>query len=367
MHMVKVVVLGTRGIPDIQGGVEKHCQELYPRLAEKGCEVTVFTRKPYVVSAVNDYNGVRLVCLPCPKSKSLEAFIHTFLGVFSARRFKPDILHIHAIGPSLLIPLARLLGFKVVMTHHGPDYERKKWGKIAKAMLKLGERSAVLCANEIICVSATIADSIRKKYKRNVRVIPNGVVIREIAGSEDALKAYRLEKGKYILAVGRFVPEKGFHDLIEAFGKKAGWKLVIAGDADHEDSYSRNLKKKAKEGSDIVLTGFISGEPLHELYSYAGLFVLPSYYEGLPIALLEAMSYGLSCIASDIAGNREVRLPHDRYFPTGDIDALAKKIAEFIKKPLTDSERQEQISVIKEKYDWDKIAGRTLEVYSKLK
>lgn len=147
----------------------------------------------------------------------------------------------------------------------------------------------------------------------------------------------------------------------------SGWKLVIAGKADHEDKYSRELEKKAKASPNIILTGFITGKPLQELYSHAGLFVLPSYYEGLPIALLEAMSYGLSCIVSDIPANKEVGLSEERYFKAGDIEGLSSKIKEFAAKPMTEEQKSRQIALLKEKYDWNKIAEETLKVYQEIK
>ena len=384
---MKIAVLGTRGFPNVQGGVEVHCENLYPRLVKRGCEVVVFGRAPYLKNRDSPiqqgkrhggtvpifYKGVKIIPLACPKNKFLEAFVHTFIGIFAAKKLNPDILHIHAVGPSIMVPLGRLLGMKVVMTHHGPDYERKKWAGPAKAILRMGEALGVRCANAVICISQVIADGVKKKYGRDAVVIPNGVAIPEILSSEDALRKYGLEKGRYILAVGRFVPEKGFGELIEAFEKVGSqesgvgseWRLVIVGKADHEDEYSRSLKEKAAKNPNIVLTGFLSGKPLQELYSHAGLFVLPSYYEGLPIALLEAMSYGLSCIVSDIPANREVGLAENRYFKAGDIESLRRKIKEFIASgPLGGQERTGQIKRIAGKYDWDAIAGRTLEVYT---
>jgi glycosyltransferase involved in cell wall biosynthesis len=371
---MKIAVLGTRGFPGVQGGIEAHCENLYPRLNNGNCEVTVFTRKPYVNPCIDAYEGVKFMPLFCPKNKFLETFLHTFIGVFAARKLSPDILHVHAIGPSLFIPLARLLGLKVVMTNHGPDYQRKKWGKLAKMVLRLGESLGCKWANDIITVSGTISDHIKKEYNRNVTVIPNGVTIPETLRIDNNLRKYGLTKGKYILSVGRIVPEKGFHDLIYAFNqlstlnfKYQNWKLVIIGDADHKDKHSLSLKEKASRNKNIILTGFLTGKPLQELYSHAGLFVLPSYYEGLPIALLEALSYGLSCIASDIPANRDVELlAEDRFFKAGDSNGLAKKIEEFVHMPLTDEEKKAQLNGISEGYNWDKIADKTLDVYKKL-
>ena len=362
---MKIVVLGIRGLLNVQGGVETHSEHLYPELVKKDCEVIVLTRKPYVDSTINFYQGVRLISLYCPKNKFLEAFYHTFSGIFAAKKLKPDILHIHAIGPSLFIPLAKLFGLKVVMTNHGPDYERKKWNWFAKIILRVGEMWGSKAADQIICISRPIADEIEKKYNKKPNIIPNGVVMPEIAKSYNALKLYGLEEGRYILAVGRFVPEKGFHDLMEAYKRLQNktWKLVIVGNADHEDKYSRKLKEIAKEVPGVVLAGFLTGLPLRELYSHAGLFVLPSYYEGLPIVLLEAMSYRLSCVVSDIPANKEVNLPADRFFKAGDIKQLAEKMNEFISKPISTEEKSREILLISEKYNWGKIADQTLEVY----
>ena len=381
--MMRIVVLGTRGFPGVQGGVETHCENLFTRLVNKGCEVGVFIRKPYVKPNIDKYKGVNLIHLYSPKNKFLETFLHTFIGVIASRVYSPDLLHIHAVGPSLFIPIARLLGIKVIMTHHGPDYQRMKWGKLAKIVLKLGERSGCKWANGIIAISGTISDHIKKKYNRDAIVIPNGVNMPEILQSNITLKKYCLDKGKYILSVGRFVPEKGFHDLIDAFNQLyihnnqshspasvtsgQDWKLVLVGDADHEDNYSLSLKEKAAKNKNIILTGFLTGEALQELYSHAGLFVLPSYYEGLPIVLLEAMSYGLSCIASNIPANRDVGLlKEDRFFEAGDINGLVKMIEKFVHESLTDDARRIQLREVAEKYNWDKIAEKTFEVYKEI-
>ena len=328
----------------------------------------MFSRSPYVGGNGGIYEGVKLVALDCPRNKFLEAIVHTFMSVLKARMLNPDIVHIHAVGPSLFAPLARILGMKVVVTSHGPDYMRKKWNLPAKIFLRFCERMGMVFANEVITIAKNIADNIKNKYGRDSAIIPNGVNIPSLAETETSLKNFGIKKGKYALSVGRFVPEKGFDDLIDAFnrGGFTGWKLVIIGDADHEDKYSRGLKAKTGNNPDIVLTGFLKGEPLHEFYSHAGLFVLASYYEGLPIVLLEAMSYGLSCIASDIPANRNVNLEENRFFKTGDIKAISKKIEEYIHEPWNEAERQKQINMIINKYNWRKIAEETFKVYRKI-
>ncbi len=362
---MKIAVVGTRGFPDVQGGVESHCEHLYTQLASKRCEITVYTRKPYVDSALDNYKGVFLVSIDCPQNKFLEAIVHTFKAILKARKLTPDIIHIHAIGPSLLAMLARTLGMKVVVTSHGPDYERKKWSASAKIFLKFCERMGMTYANKIIAISNNISDDIMKKYGKDAVVIPNGVEIPHLRDTDITLKKYGLQKKEYILAVGRLVPEKGFHDLIEAFnlGDFGNYKLVIVGSADHEDRYSHNIKKKAGDNDNVVLTGFLTGLPLEELYSHAGLFVLPSYYEGLPIALLEAMSYGLSCIVSDIPANRNIELSENRFFEPGNVRLLNVKLEEFIADLWKEEERENQILMIKERYAWSKIANETIKIY----
>ena len=368
---MKIVVVGTRGFPNIQGGIEKHCEQLYPRLVELGCQVTVLGRSPYTGKMPYEYKGVKILPIVCPKHKFLETILHTFLGILKATQLGADILHIHAIGPSILVPFARLLGLRVVMTHHGADYERQKWNQNAKRILKLGEKWGVCLSHQVIMVSKTNAKSVLQRFGREVSAIPNGTIVYERANQEEVLKRYELKPGKYILAVGRFVPEKGFHDLLESFHKflsikPDAWKLVIVGDADHEDAFSRKLKKQSRSIPCVVLTGSQNGRALQELYSQAGLFILPSYHEGFPIVLLEALSYGSSCLVSDIPANREVNLEEDRYFKPGDIGRITQKLCKFVLQTDTEDERRKRIQQIADKYSWTQIAQKTLEVYQRI-
>jgi len=363
---MRVVVLGTRGIPHIQGGVETHCEELYPRLVKLGCDVTLVTRTPYVAAdnRLESFRGVRLKHIYAPKNKSLEAIIHSLLGVMYARLKSPDVLHIHTIGPSLVIPVARLLGLRTVVTHHGPDYDRQKWGKTAKGLIQLGEFFAAKFSNEIISISGVIGNILKDKYGRSdSHLIHNGVNKATTTTACDYIDTLGLSKGKYIIGVGRFVKEKGFHDLIGAFLElnQDDVKLVLAGDADHETAYSRQLKQLAKEKG-AVLTGFIKGEKLQQIFSHAGLFVMPSYHEGLPIALLEAMSYGLPVLVSDIPANLEVPLDKDCYFQTGNTTCLAAGIM----RQLGSTTETDYSSLLTSEYDWDHSAKQTLDVYEKM-
>lgn len=362
--IMKIVVTGTRGIPNIMGGVETHCEELFPRIAKRGFDVTVIRRTDYVKDDLKEWNGVKLVNIDSPKKKSFEAIIHTFRAINEAKRLKADIIHIHAIGPALLVPYAKMLGMKVVFTHHGPDYDRDKWGFAAKTMLKLGERMGCMFADEVIVISDVIRNLIKRKYNRtsHVHLIYNGVSQPEICDYPEYFNELGIEKGKYILGMCRFVPEKNLHHLVEAFTKIKNRdevediKLVLAGDTDFEDDYSRNLKEMARKNG-VVLTGFIKGKKLHSLLTNCLCYCLPSSHEGLPIALLEAMSYGVKVIVSDIPANKEVGLPESDYFPVGNVDALTEKLKTVVNQPL------QHIDYDMKKYDWEKIADQVRDVY----
>lgn len=359
---MKIFVTGTRGIPDVMGGVETHCEELFPRLATKGFDITLARRTNYVHDNLHEWKGIHLVDISTPKRKSLEAITHTFKAIIRAKKEKADIVHIHAIGPALLVPFAKALGLKVVFTHHGPDYDRDKWGRMAKFILKLGERLGVKYADDVIVISDVIRNSIAKMYGRtkNVHLIYNGVPKPDICTYPRYFDELGISVGKYVLGMSRFVPEKNLHHLIEAFAKLGStqYKLVIAGDSDFEDDYSLGLKKMAKANG-VVLTGFVRGRKLHSLLSNAALYVLPSSHEGLPIALLEAMSYSLPVVVSDIPANLEVGLDKDDYFPCGDVSTLSRKIRE--KLTFTKNESYDMT-----KYNWDKITDEVTQVYTDL-
>ena len=360
---MKIVVTGTRGIPNVMGGVETHCEELFPRIARRGFDVTVIRRKSYVNDGLGEWNGVRLVDIESPKKKSFEAIIHTFRAINKAKRLGADIVHIHAIGPALLVPYAKVLGLKVVFTHHGPDYDRDKWGFAAKTILKLGERMGCLFADKVIVISDVIRDLIQRKYGRTkgVHLIYNGVSKPKLCDYPEYFEELGIEKGKYILGMCRFVPEKNLHHLVEAFSKidSKGMKLVLAGDTDFEDDYSRGLKETARKHG-VVLTGFIKGRKLHSLLTNCRCYCLPSSHEGLPIALLEAMSYGVKVIVSDIPANLEVGLDKEDYFPVGNVDALTDKLKTIIQQPL------QHIDYDMKKYNWEKIADQVEKLYCEL-
>lgn len=360
---MRIVVVGLRGFPNIQGGIETHCEELYPRIATFGHEIIVVRRCGFVKENPprKSYKGVHFKDIDSPFITGLEAAIHTFKGIWFAKKAHADIVHVHAIGPAICIPFAKLLGLKVVMTHHGPDYDREKWGFFAKAILKMGEFFTAHWADEIISISTVISDILQKKYKRTQRVhlIYNGITnFPDIQWKTDFLSEKGIIPGKYILAVGRFVEEKRFDRLIEAYVKlrRPDIQLVIAGNADYETSYCCSLKDFAQENQ-VILTGVVKGEKLAELYQHAALFVLPSSHEGLPITLLEAMSFQRKVLASDIPANKAVQLPPANYFQLNDLNDLTSHL-----RTLLDNGQTSQ-SYDLTKYNWDHIAQQVASVY----
>jgi glycosyltransferase involved in cell wall biosynthesis len=300
-----------------------------------------------------------------PRTAWLETLIHSFEGLLWAIFNRPDVLHVHAIGPALIAPIARLFGLRVVVTHHGFDYDRERWGAFAKRVLRLGESLGMRFANERIVISREIQKHVRDSFNVKSNLIPNGVRLPSPPVSTETLCKLGLVPGRYVVQVSRCVPEKRQLDLIEAFTKAAppGWKLALVGSLKDGDPYCEAIRAKAASRSDIVLAGFRSGEELNQLYSHAGLFVLPSSHEGLPIALLEGLSYGLPVLVSGIPSNREVGLPDECYFTLGDIDGLASRIREKTDAPKESPEAaDDRRELVARNYDWRRIAMGTLEV-----
>lgn len=365
---MRVIVVGLRGIPNIAGGVETHVEHLCPLLVEMGCSIEVLARANALdEQAPTTWRGVRTKRLWAPQRAGLEAFAHTFLGVLYAAIKRPNLLHIHAIGPMLMTPLARLLGLRVIVTHHGADYEREKWGKFSRIVLKTGERLGVRFAHGCIVISEVIQESVRRKYGRGACLIRNGVDIPTLRTTKDVLTDLRLDEQRYVLHVSRLVPEKRQIDLVDAFERAhlPAWKLVLVGQIQTDERYSQQVSERVKRSSNIVLAGFRSGVELQELYTHAGLFVLPSSHEGLPIALLEALSYGLRALASDIPANLEIGLNPSQYFPLGNIDALANALQRHAAAACTETERSRTREWVTSRYNWCDIAHATLEVYKR--
>lgn len=363
---MKICVTGLRGIPGVMGGVETHCEELLPRIAQTSpdIDIEVCCRANYVDPHLTSFRRVALTPLYAPQGTASEALVSTVLGVWHAWRKGADAVHIHAVGPALMAPLARLLGLKVLLTHHGADYDRAKWGFLPRTMLKLGEWLGMNCANHVICVSPSLTETMKRRYPaaRNRTVfIPNGVsppAPSERPASE-VLAELGLEPGNFVLCVARLVPEKGLDYMIEAFRKSGDQrKLVIAGAGKKGDPHAESLMAQA--GPNVRMLGMQSRSTLGVLYRQASLFVLPSWHEGLPIVALEALACGSPILLSNIQPNRDLGLPDACYFPVGDVDALAKKLGD----PALRSVPTEGASSIL--MDWDEVAARTAVHYREM-
>jgi glycosyltransferase involved in cell wall biosynthesis len=363
---LRVIMLGLRGFPNVQGGVEAHAEHLCPWLKELGCDVEVIVRSSYMPpDRGNEWKGIRYLRVWSPKASGLETIVHSFLGVLVAAWQRPDILHIQAIGPALMVPLARLLGLHVVVTHHGPDYEREKWGPLARLTLHAGEACGMRFSNCRIVISQTISKLVREKYSLNSDLIPNGVSLPVMPRSTSVLQKFGLAAGRYVLMVSRLVPEKRHTDLIQAFAnaKLDGWKLVLVGASDHPDAYTASVVALAQATDGAVMTGFQSGLALRELYAHAGIFVLPSSHEGLPIALMEALSYGLPVVVSDIPAHLEIGLEDAHYFPLGNVSALTNRLASFAQNPWPSELREKTRNWMTTRESWRSVAEQTLGCY----
>lgn len=361
-------MIGTRGIPGVTGGVERHCEELYPRIVARGAEVVVYARDKYVPDDLS-WNGVDVVSLPASRGPSTEAISNTFRAVMAARSLRPDIVHIHSIGPASLTGLARSLGMRVVVTLHAADYLQSKWGALASAYLRVGEAVGARGASEVISVSRHYGDYLEARYGRSVTVIPSGPSGIERVEPGETIASLGLTPGRYALFVGRMAPDKRVEDAIAACAGADAVPLVIVGGPAQGTDYADRLHAAAT-GGPVVFTGDRGGRELAELFCAAGVFVLPSAAEGLSMSILEAMAYGLPCVASDIPGNRELLEGGalGALVAVGDVDALREAVAEAL---ALDPEQRDAVaermrSTIATTYDWERIADRTMEVYRKV-
>lgn len=357
---MKVCVFGTRGFPGIQGGVEKHCEYLYPNMPSD-IKFDVCRRKSFVTDNTT-YPNITFTDIKNTSKRGFEAAFHSFASAIHAIKTKPDVVHIHNIGPGMAAPLLKLFGKKVVLTYHSANYEHEKWSGPEKLILKFCEHIALKYSDKIIFVNRNQMGKYSAKIQAKSTYIPNGVNKPYKTDKTDFLNELGLESGKYILAVGRITPEKGFDTLIKAFNESDfydSYKLVIAGGVEFEDSYKKQLDSLI--GNDnVVFAGYVFGEKLAQLYTNARLYVISSYNEGFPLVMLEAMSYGLEILASDISATHLIALDKNSYFEKGNFTELAQKINETINtnccKPSYDLSD----------YDWNKIALRTTEIYKQL-
>lgn len=362
---LRVTMLGIRGFPDVQGGAEKHVEKLSSALTRLGCEVEAIVRSGYVDKTRKRWRGITLTPLWAPRISGFEASIHTMLGVLWAAFDRPDILHIHSIGPALFTPLARAFGLRVIITHHVLNYENDKWGPLARGILRFGERAGMKFASGRIAVSEGLAKQMARTYRVSVNAIPNGIGKPRLIDSTGTLAAFGLTPGRYALSVARIDEQKRQLDLVAAYArlKSPSWRLALVGGADYSTGYAKAVADAARETPGVVMLGHQSGDALAELYSHAGLFVLPSSHEGQPIAVLEAASYGLPLILSDISAHRELALPGAQLVAVGDVAALADRLDAFFASAVPERMAASDRDRILAKHDWHNVAQQTLAVY----
>ena len=369
---LNIAMLGHKRIPSREGGIEIVVEELSTRMVEAGHSVTCYNRSGHHVSGKEfdggsrkEYKGVKLKSVFTINRKGLAAMTSSFFGAICTAFGKYYVVHFHAEGPCAMLWLPKMLGKRCIATIHGIDWQRAKWGGFASKYIKFGEKVAVKYADEIIVLSEGVQKYFMDTYGRKTVFIPNGVN-RPIIHSPQLIKEkYGLEKDEYILFLGRLVPEKGITYLIEAFkGVTTDKKLVIAGGSSDTDVFMQKLKKLADGDDRIVFTGFVQGQMLEELYSNAYVYTLPSDLEGMPLSLLEAMSYGNCCLTSDIAECAEVVEDKAILFKKSDIDDLKEKLQYACDNPDAVKKLKDGAAdFICGKYNWDDVVEQTLKLY----
>lgn len=357
---IRVFAMGIKGFPGVQGGIQKISEELFPRLVQLGYDVTALTIRGY--SPLITWRGVRFVQFPTIRKKGLEKLVYNLFATFYCLLHRPDVVHIHSIASGTFLFILKLFGLRVVTSYCSRDYLYPKWGRLAKWVLRWGEWNFLL-ADYNTCVSQAYFDYFRSYYRcRKVARVPLGITFfdRKTVAERGRvlLESLGLEQGRFVLGVGRLVPEKGFETLIAAFrrckatGPHSDLKLVIVGDEDQKTSYGKNLRGPAEEHDDIVFTGRLEREKVYELYASCGLYVLSSRHEGLPNVLLEALGFGCNILASNIESAREIDLEESSYFTVDDADDLAGKMGKVFDRRI----ESRDYTHLRNDYDWMNIA-----------
>lgn len=370
---MKIAMIGHKRIPSREGGIEIVVDKISTELVKRGNTVVAYNRKGHHVSGKNfentenlkEYNGIRLKTVFTFQSSKLNAIVYSALAAVKASLSHFDVVHFHAEGPAAMCFLPKLFGKRVIVTIHGLDWQRSKWGGFATKFLKFGEKTAAKYADEIIVLSKNVQNYFLDTYNRKTVYIPNGIERAEIKKPSLITEKYNLSKDGYVLFLGRIVPEKGVHYLIDAFKNiYTDKKLVIAGGSSHTSDYMNEVKQLAKDDSRIIFTDFVQGQLLEELYSNAYIYCLPSDLEGMPLSLLEAMSYDNCCLTSDIPECTEVCEDKAVYFEKGNEKALQQKLQLLLNDAdLTAKYKNGASDFICSKFNWQDIVSRTLKLY----
>lgn len=369
---LNIAMLGHKRIPSREGGIEIVVEKLSTRMVKLGHQVTCFNRKGHHVSGsefdgsqLSEYEGVKLKQVWTLDKKGLAAMTSSLSAAIKSAFGKYDVVHFHAEGPCAMLWIPKLFGKRCIATIHGIDWQRAKWGGFASKYIKFGEKVAAKYANEIIVLSEGVQKYFMDTYGRKTVFIPNGVNKPIIREPQLIKEKFRLNKDSYILFLGRLVPEKGISYLIEAFKQiDTDKKLVIAGGSSDTDEFLRELKKLAKNDKRILFTGFVQGQLLEELYSNAYVYALPSDLEGMPLSLLEAMSYGNCCMVSNIAECAEVVEDKAVVFQKSNVEQLKEKLLDLCDHPEKVKFYKDAASdFICQKYNWDDAVNRTVALY----
>ena len=363
---MRIYHIGTRGIPTTQGGIEKHIEEIAPRLADRA-EIMVYARSYYVPPDA-EYKGVRIRRLPTLRTKHLDTILYALLATLEVL-FRPNgIVHFHALGPSIFAWLPRLCGHRTVVTVHGLDWQRAKWGSFARRYLMLCEWFSARNPNATIVVSQVLKGYYAKKFGKDVDAIPNGIEKPVSREPDEIRERWGLEGNDYIFFIARLTPEKGAHHLIKAFRELDGdKKLVIAGEGLNEERYVESLHELAAGDERIIFTGYVTGSTLDELFGNALIYCQPSEIEGLSIALLEAMSYGCCVLSSDIPENLELVEGVGHSFADKNVDDLRLRLSELLADPdEIDAAGERARTHALKNYSWDRVAEMTWSVYQRV-
>ena len=363
-------MLGHKRMPSREGGIEVVVGELATRMSAAGSDVTVYNRTGHHVAGaeydkekIKDYKGVKIKSVLTVDRKGLAAVTSSFVACLFSAFGNYDVVHIHAEGPAYFSWIPKLMGKKVVVTIHGLDWQRAKWGDFASKYIKKGEGNAVKYADEIIVLSRGVQNYFRNIYNRETIYIPNGVSRHAILPAQVIKKSWDLEKDSYILFVGRIVPEKGIKYLLEAWKDiKTDKKLVLAGMPSDTAGFNREIEQLTDDR--VLFTGFVEGRTLAELYSNTYLYCLPSDLEGMPLTLLEAMSYGNACLVSDISECTEVVEDKAAVFRQGNVEELKRQLQQLINNQnMVQQLKLQAADFICSKYNWDDVVKKTLRIY----
>lgn len=374
---MKIAMIGGRGIPARYGGVERHIELLSRELARMGHRVTVYTRGWYYDASAALPKRITQVVLPSLHTKYFDTFTHTLLSVIHVVFQDVDVIHFHGVGPALLSWIPRLFKprTRVMVTVHSLNRLHPQWNVFGKLVLLLGEWAAAHVPHHTIVVSHHLRTYFRQQYRSDVTMIPNGIEVANRAPSVALLTRWRLTSRQYVLFVGRLIESKEVHTLISAWKElqkkrpeaREDRKLVIVGDAHFDPAYGARLRRLAGRDASLVFTGWTEGEALLSLIAHAGLFVQPSATEGMPIALLEAMAYGVPVLVSDIPAHRELIHETGTRFPVGDYRALARLMAEAFTDPAWyEKHGKANQELVKREYKWTVVAKKTVNAYSSL-